>query len=150
MAVKICKDCGDLKPIDDFEKNNHMADGHLNKCKQCRKRPAEYYREYNGNNPEKSRKKSQKYYSENSEKIKESKRVDRLENPEKGKDRIVSIEKREARNTVNNAIRAGKLTRKPCEVCGEVKSAAHHDDYMFPLRVKWLCSKHHGLVHRKS
>lgn len=32
---KRCKDCGEVKPIDEFHKNNRMADGHINMCKTC-------------------------------------------------------------------------------------------------------------------
>ncbi len=30
---------------------------------------------------------------------------------------------------VYHAVKKGILTRKPCEVCGELKVEAHHDDY---------------------
>ena len=59
-------------------------------------------------------------------------------------------EKVRAHWAVSNAIRYGKLQRQPCEVCGETKSHAHHDDYNKPLDVKWLCHgchwKRHGWV----
>jgi hypothetical protein len=43
----------------------------------------------------------------------------------------------------------GRLIRQPCEVCGEKKVEAHHDDYDKPLDVRWLCKAHHTDVHRK-
>jgi hypothetical protein len=45
------------------------------------------------------------------------------------------------------AVRRGKLLRLPCEVCGELKSEAHHDDYTKPLEVRWLCRVHHREHH---
>ena len=45
------------------------------------------------------------------------------------------------------AIKKGKLTRKPCEVCGDEKAVAHHDDYAKPLEVRWLCRSHHKQWH---
>lgn len=48
-----------------------------------------------------------------------------------------------ARNAVSNGLRDGKLTREPCEVCGDPDTQAHHDDYSKPLEVRWLCFKHH-------
>jgi hypothetical protein len=51
------------------------------------------------------------------------------------------------------AIRSGKLIRKPCEVCAELKVEAHHDDYTKPYDVRWLCGKHHKehhMLERKS
>jgi ribosomal protein S27AE len=41
------------------------------------------------------------------------------------------------------AIQTGRLTRKPCEVCGAKSVEAHHDDYSKPLNVRWLCKTHH-------
>jgi hypothetical protein len=57
-------------------------------------------------------------------------------------------EKRKAQWAVNNAIRDGRMVRQPCEVCGE-KAQAHHDDYSKPFDVRWLCTTHHGEVHRR-
>ena len=48
---------------------------------------------------------------------------------------------------VSKALRKGTLVRKPCEVCGNPRSQAHHDDYKKPLEVKWLCIVHHNLRH---
>jgi hypothetical protein len=52
-----------------------------------------------------------------------------------------------ARRTVRNAIKAGRLERKPCEVCGDLEVQAHHDDYSQPLKVRWVCVAHHRLIH---
>lgn len=68
--------------------------------------------------------------------------------------RISSAEQREkypdeikARSVANHAIRDGKITPQPCEVCGAEKVQAHHDDYNYPLKVRWLCVKHHAEWH---
>lgn len=53
----------------------------------------------------------------------------------------------DAHNAVKRAIRAGDLVRKPCEVCGEERAEAHHDDYNKPLEVRWLCKMCHRLWH---
>lgn len=53
-----------------------------------------------------------------------------------------------ARDQVKRAIQAGRLERKPCEVCGTVERVqAHHDDYSKPLEVRWLCTSHHREEH---
>jgi hypothetical protein len=52
-------------------------------------------------------------------------------------------EKIEARRQVMLAIKKGLLIRRPCEVCGCVKSEAHHPDHSRPLEVVWLCRPHH-------
>jgi hypothetical protein len=41
----------------------------------------------------------------------------------------------------------GELVRRPCEVCGETKVEAHHDDYHKPFEVRWLCFHHHREHH---
>lgn len=51
------------------------------------------------------------------------------------------------RAILRDNIYRGKIQRMPCEVCGETKSHAHHDDYSKPLQVKWLCPKHHKELH---
>lgn len=53
-----------------------------------------------------------------------------------------------ARCKVYYALRTGKLTKKPCLVCGEIKTQAHHEDYNKALDVTWLCVKHHNDIHK--
>lgn len=56
-------------------------------------------------------------------------------------------EKFRAHLAVGRAVKTGKLTRLPCEVCGDVNSQGHHEDYSRPLEVMWLCQKHHSARH---
>lgn len=51
-----------------------------------------------------------------------------------------------ARKAAYRALRAGTITRQPCEDCGAV-AEMHHRDYAKPLEVRWLCSIHHRLEH---
>jgi len=131
-ATKRCFKCDVLHPLSEFYKHPQMADGHLNKCKSCTKKDvqeryaitredrAAYDIERN-KRPE--RKEAQARYT----------KTKREKNPEKYR----------AHTAVGNAIRDGRLKRLPCEVCGEVKAEAHHDDYSKPLDVRWLCFRHH-------
>lgn len=48
------------------------------------------------------------------------------------------------------AKKQGILKQMPCEICGNLKTDAHHDDYTKPLEVKWLCRKHHAEHHREK
>lgn len=54
--------------------------------------------------------------------------------------------RRRAQGQVQHALRAGRLTKQPCWVCGE-KAVAHHPDYDRPLDVVWLCQPHHKQAH---
>ena len=124
---KTCFKCDVEKPLTEFYKHPMMADGHLNKCKKCtrydvranRRLRIDYYVEYD-----------RRRYREGRHNP----------NPDPFKER--------ARLAVRNAVRRGKLTKAPCEVCGDPKSEAHHEDYTKPLDVIWLCRKHHRNAHR--
>ena len=45
------------------------------------------------------------------------------------------------------AIERGDLIKLPCAKCGEKKVEGHHSDYNKPLKVVWLCQKHHREAH---
>lgn len=58
-------------------------------------------------------------------------------------------EKYRAQNTLARGVRAGKVVRGTCEVCGTPDDVqGHHDDYTKPLDVRWLCRQHHMELHR--
>lgn len=49
---------------------------------------------------------------------------------------------------VQRALSQGKIAKQACEVCGEPRVDAHHDDYSRPLKVRWLCRTHHTRLHK--
>ena len=52
------------------------------------------------------------------------------------------------RHKTNMRIKRGLLIKYPCEVCGDEKVEAHHDDYSKTYDVRWLCFKHHREHHK--
>lgn len=127
---KRCNKCLKVKPSGTFN-NGYTC------CKDCRKA---YAKEYRIRNQEVLAKKQHEYRS--TEKGKKIKRA--------SKSRYYASypEKNQAHNMLAYAVRSGRITRLPCEVCGDRKSEAHHDDYGKPLDVRWLCSKHHREHHK--
>lgn len=65
------------------------------------------------------------------------------------KDAVLAV-RHKARRKVRHEIQMGRLVRQPCEICGEVLSQAHHDDYSKPLEIRWLCISHHREHHAKA
>lgn len=53
-----------------------------------------------------------------------------------------------ARTIYTAARQKGEIKKEPCEKCGDPNSQGHHENYLEPLKVRWLCSKHHGEEHR--
>jgi hypothetical protein len=135
---KECFKCKTVKPLEDFYKHESMADGHLNKCKECTKNDANEHR------------------LRNLEKIREYDR-ERAKRPERIK-RNLEVNKRwrqedkrrgKAHHAVAYALKKGTLIPLPCEWCGDEKSLAHHEDYDKPLEVVWLCQPCHKKRHKQ-
>ena len=133
--MKKCFKCSQIKPLREFYRHKEMADGHLNKCKECTKKDVRLDRINSPN----ARLYDKKRYQENEERRR--KMADRAK-----KWRREKPERYKAHTMVSNAVRNGKLIPKNCEVCGD-KAHAHHDDYNKPLDVRWLCPIHHQQYH---
>ena len=130
--MKNCFKCGVEKPLSDFYKHGQMYDGHVNKCKECNK-----------NDVRKNREVKVEYY-----RAYDVKRGSRKTSGQTKEYRTRYPNKYKAQTMVGNAIRDGKLFRLPCESCDRVDSHAHHDDYLKPLNVRWLCPVHHSEWHQ--
>lgn len=135
---KECFKCKTVKPLTEFYKHSMMADGHLNKCKECTKSDANKHR---SDNLEKIR----AYDRERGKlahRIKQRIEVTRAWRAEDKR-------RQKAHSAVSAAIRNGRIQRQPCIRCGEVKSLAHHEDYDKPLEVMWLCQPCHKQRHKE-
>lgn len=58
--------------------------------------------------------------------------------------------KLKARRIVDYLIKKGVLIKKNCKKCGiGGRIEAHHTDYSKPLKIVWLCPKHHREADKK-
>lgn len=135
--MKICFKCGESKPIDDFYKHKKMADGHLNKCKECTKVDMYESRHYKHRDRVLTYDKSR------------SSRPERivLRKIKQGKYRAKYPERGSANRKLFRAVKAGMVEKLHCFICGSEKTVAHHTDYSRPLMVEWLCQAHHQQAH---
>jgi predicted anti-sigma-YlaC factor YlaD len=141
VGSKECFKCKAVKPLKEFYKHQQMADGHLNKCKDCAKRDVSAHRE---NNLERVRQYDRERARDKA-RVKAAAEVTRLW-------RAADRRRGSAHSAVSRAIRSGALVRGPCVMCGDAKSVGHHEDYDKPLEVVWLCQachvRHHQLKQR--
>jgi hypothetical protein len=147
---KVCRQCGVEQRVMDYYRASTGA--FMAICKAChranvkanREANADYYREFDrlrANQPH--RVEARAAYAqtpEGREVLRRGTKAWELRNPIK----------KAASTAVGNAIRDGRMTRQPCEVCGQEKAQAHHDDYSKPLDVRWLCTTHHAEWHKHN
>ena len=130
---KKCFKCGQVKSLSEFYKHKGCVDGCLNKCKCCTKSDVAAHR------------------SLNIERIRE---YDRRRGNRHNADYLREYRKTypnkyKAQTMVNNALRDGRLKKETaCSECDSGFSVhAHHDDYSFPLTIRWLCAACHSQWH---
>lgn len=124
-----CRSCLIEKPAEGFYASNKT------RCKECVKTSVhanrmdriDYYRQYDRMRSAMPHRKANNFQQSQSW---------RQEYPNR----------RRAQGLVQHALRAGRLQRQPCWICG-AKAVAHHPDYDRPLDVVWLCQPHHKQAH---
>ena len=142
MDFKKCFKCKVNKPIEMFYKHPKMADGYVNKCKECNKKDVrknraakiDYYREYD----------VARAKTETRKKLAKKQHV---------KWKELNQVKRAAHIMVGNAVRDGRLKKQyECSSCGKTDCVihGHHDDYTKPLDVRWLCAVCHSVWHKEN
>lgn len=129
---KVCFKCNVEKPLTEFYAHKQMKDGHVNKCKECTKNDVAAHRT---DNIDKIRAYDR---GRGARQAPEYQREYRAKYPKKYK----------SHRMIGNAVRDGKIKKLHCEVCNE-PAHAHHDDYDYPLSVRWLCAAHHHQWHAK-
>ena len=155
MIKKTCFKCDIEKPLSEFYKHKQMADGHLNKCKDCAKKDVssnyreniDHYKEYERARAGLAHRVQARLDYSLTEQGKaagnRAKTTWTKRNPIK---RMASI-------IVGNAVRDNKLIKPDfCSVCfsKSKKIHGHHDDYAFPLVVRWLCPACHNKWHKEN
>ena len=78
--TRVCRKCGQEKPLEEFAKDKECVLGHSHICKQCK---AERNRKWRAANPEKVLEYKRKRYAANPEKVREYNRKWCAANPEK-------------------------------------------------------------------
>lgn len=153
--MKTCFKCGQSKDLDCFYKHPETADGRIGKCKDCTKedvrnnriKKRDYYLEYD------------RYRYQHDPKVRE--RLDRYQKTANGKKATKAAKarwemknpiKKGASTIVGNAIRDKRLVKpESCSQCGKGgRIHGHHDDYAYPLAVRWLCAKCHTAWHKEN
>lgn len=134
---KQCFKCGETRPLSEFYRHAQMGDGHLNKCKDCTKKDVRAHRI---DNPDRVR-----AYDRQRAKLPHrvaQRQANYVQEWDNHPDRM------KARNAVSNAVRNGRLAKRPCAFCGADEGLeAHHHDYSKPLDVTWLCRPCHRRFH---
>ena len=138
--MKTCFKCGISKPLSDYYRHQGMADGRLNKCKECAKSDVrknrdenlDRYREFDRNRFHNDKKRREYHY-------------DRVKQMNKK-----YPEKRRARNISSRALISGKIVKMPCQSCGKEGEEMHHKDYSKPLDVVWFCRLCHAKWHKEN
>ncbi len=154
--MKICTGCGKEKDESSFSKASKGKNGLSARCKDCRN---QYYQDnkvkilaqckmYRESHKEEKSLRDRKYFERNREKILVRCRNNKEERRKADKKyRENHSDKRRARGQSRYQIDKGNIVRQPCEKCGQPNAHAHHEDYLKPMDIIWLCQKHHMRHH---
>jgi len=119
--MKVCTHCNKEKETSAFSLCKNGKAGIRSYCTDCQ---TEMQRQWRKNNPDKY-----------------------IANNRATKHRMLS-DHPEHNRAVQQVFSHRDILGEPvCIVCG-TKAVAHHEDYEQPLKVVWLCQKHHMMRHR--
>jgi hypothetical protein len=129
--MKHCFKCGTVKPINEFYLHPAMADGHLGKCIVCTRRDVAAYRRLHR---ERIRAYQRVQASKPHNRLRDYIRHRRWRDADRRRPRCHCIAQRHYRKAPTS-----------CQQCGGHigRLERHHDDYNFPLLIRWLCKQCH-------
>jgi formate dehydrogenase maturation protein FdhE len=129
IRSKECFKCNAVKPLEEFYKHPMMADGHVNKCKECNKNDVTANR---NKNIEKVRE-YDRARGKIPERIKAQLEITRAWRAEDSRRNV-------AHSAVARAVRNGLLVRMPCVRCGKEKRFDYES-----FHNRRAISKHHSI-----
>ena len=135
---KICFKCNQEKPLSEFYRHPRMADGHLNKCKDCTKHDVARHREDNID----AIREYDRQRGRTAERI-------ALNTARTARYRKDHPDRYAAHRQAGRAAAIGRIAKATtCEVCGNGgRLEKHHPNYDEPLLVVFLCPACHRGVH---
>ncbi len=133
-AIRRCAVCHEERPLSEFPKDASSWQGRRRLCRVCFR--AKQRDSWNW------RKKEPDIHD----------RVTRARARYDQKRNISDHRRRQAKahSAVRTALKNGTIVRGFCEICGSPLTEAHHDNYDYPLQVKWLCKIHHIASHQEN
>lgn len=156
--MKKCFKCGKEKDLDKFYKHSAMADGHLNKCKECTKLDSfgRTYEEIERRKfRDRNRPNAKERVAKNLQRVKKLKAENNehylktVSAPKKKWDTENRYKKNAHLKVKRNISMKGNKPNQ-CQLCGTRSDEleGHHYDYSKPLDVTWLCKRCHSLAHK--
>jgi hypothetical protein len=150
--MKRCMKCRIEKELGFFYLHAGMADGHLNKCKDCTKNDVKKYQKANVESVREYEKKRSLEPHRVAARYEYSQTIRGRNVGNKAKQTWIlrNPRKRAAQILFRNRQRYDvSLHSRPCLRCGEEKTHGHHENYDKPLEVVWLCPAHHKQRHKE-
>lgn len=144
-AMKPCRECGVIKPLDGFSQAKRATDGYRSVCKAC---VSEYAENWDKHTPELFRERENRRRMANKERVKEYNRNARAR-------RCNAT----GRHTAANIAQLLVLQKSKCPVCRISLKFGYHVDHVIPLanggsngkeNIQLLCPKCNQLKHAKD